>query len=239
VPEAGNPQANNRYAYVGNNPLRYVDPSGHNWGDVTDFIRKIPSYDTTLNNLNLALTIVQHPEATGGQKAMAAGYIALEGTAHAAVVVGGAILAWEGAAAAAGSSVVKAAGAKLTAWALTHWKEVVIAKAVAEEAIEAVSTETPFDPAMVVLDVYSQIGDDILPRRRTSLFSETTTPWGRTVHQRGDIDWDLVRPDGMTNLEAAVEGYAPGRIGADGTWEVVQSYRNPLPLAVVPKRVRP
>jgi RHS repeat-associated protein len=29
VPEAGNPQALNRYAYANNNPLRYNDPSGH------------------------------------------------------------------------------------------------------------------------------------------------------------------------------------------------------------------
>jgi RHS repeat-associated protein len=29
VPEPGNPQSLNRYAYVKNNPLRYVDPSGH------------------------------------------------------------------------------------------------------------------------------------------------------------------------------------------------------------------
>jgi RHS repeat-associated protein len=29
VPEAGNPQSLNRYAYVYNNPMRYVDPSGY------------------------------------------------------------------------------------------------------------------------------------------------------------------------------------------------------------------
>ena len=29
VPEPGNPQSLNRYAYVNNNPLRYTDPSGH------------------------------------------------------------------------------------------------------------------------------------------------------------------------------------------------------------------
>lgn len=29
VPEPGNPQALNRYAYVYNNPLRYVDPTGY------------------------------------------------------------------------------------------------------------------------------------------------------------------------------------------------------------------
>ncbi|MEM4326371.1 MAG: RHS repeat-associated core domain-containing protein, partial [Candidatus Pacearchaeota archaeon] len=31
VPEPGNPQSLNRYAYVMNNPLRYVDPSGNKW----------------------------------------------------------------------------------------------------------------------------------------------------------------------------------------------------------------
>lgn len=29
VPEPRNPQALNRYAYVLNNPLKYIDPSGH------------------------------------------------------------------------------------------------------------------------------------------------------------------------------------------------------------------
>jgi hypothetical protein len=53
-------------------------------------------------------------------------------------------------------------------------------------------------------------------------FDEATTPWGRKVYQRGDIDWDLERPDGMTNLEAAAEGYAPMRIKDDGMWEEVQ-----------------
>jgi len=32
VPEPGNPQALNRYAYVYNNPARYTDPSGHDVG---------------------------------------------------------------------------------------------------------------------------------------------------------------------------------------------------------------
>ena len=31
VPEPGNPQALNRYSYVLNNPLRYNDPTGHDW----------------------------------------------------------------------------------------------------------------------------------------------------------------------------------------------------------------
>jgi len=37
VPEPGNPQALNRYAYVLNNPLKYTDPSGH-WPAWLDFL---------------------------------------------------------------------------------------------------------------------------------------------------------------------------------------------------------
>ncbi len=33
VPGAGNPQSFNRYSYVLNNPLRYIDPTGHMWED--------------------------------------------------------------------------------------------------------------------------------------------------------------------------------------------------------------
>ncbi len=36
VPNAANPQSLNRYAYVGNNPLRYTDPTGHCGGEGED-----------------------------------------------------------------------------------------------------------------------------------------------------------------------------------------------------------
>ncbi|MGB9873270.1 MAG: RHS repeat-associated core domain-containing protein, partial [Anaerolineae bacterium] len=67
VPEPGNPQALNRYAYVRNNPLKYTDPSGHCWGPAS-FVRGLPGYGVTCGNLDMALTIVQHPQATWEQK---------------------------------------------------------------------------------------------------------------------------------------------------------------------------
>ncbi len=94
VPNAGNPQALNRYSYVGNNPLKYTDPSGHCWG-VASGARSLPSYDVTCGNLDMALTIVQHPNASDVEKAFAGWYIATEGTAHVAVAVGTGVIAWE------------------------------------------------------------------------------------------------------------------------------------------------
>ncbi|MGC9084522.1 MAG: RHS repeat-associated core domain-containing protein, partial [Anaerolineae bacterium] len=98
VPQAGDPSSLNRYAYARLNPLRYVDPTGHCWGPVS-FVRGLPGYGVTCGNLDMALTIVQHPQATWEQKLLAGGYIALEGAAHGALLAGLGMLAWEGASA--------------------------------------------------------------------------------------------------------------------------------------------
>jgi RHS repeat-associated protein len=104
VQQRNDPQSYNRYAYARNNPLLYTDESGHCWG-IASGLRNVPGYGVTCNNLDMALTIVQHPNASVGQKAGAAAYIATEGTAHLALAVGGGILAWEG-----GAAVVSAVG---------------------------------------------------------------------------------------------------------------------------------
>jgi len=40
VPNPGDPQSLNRYSYVGNNPLRYTDPSGHGYCEDLDCVVK-------------------------------------------------------------------------------------------------------------------------------------------------------------------------------------------------------
>jgi RHS repeat-associated protein len=42
VPNPGNPQDYNRYAYVVNSPLVYVDPSGHYYGDLATYCHNNP-----------------------------------------------------------------------------------------------------------------------------------------------------------------------------------------------------
>jgi RHS repeat-associated protein len=87
VPDPGNPQTLNRYSYAGNNPLKNTDPTGHCWG-VASAIRGVPTYGTTCNNLDMALTIVQHPKASALEKAEARAYIVAEAMAHAGFVIG-------------------------------------------------------------------------------------------------------------------------------------------------------
>ena len=90
VPEVGNPQALNRYSYVANNPIKHIDPSGHCWG-IFSGVRGLPTYGTTCNNLDMALTIVQHPETSAWDKTVAGAYIVGEGLAHATAVVYGGV----------------------------------------------------------------------------------------------------------------------------------------------------
>lgn len=92
VPDRGNPQGLDRYSYVANNPISRTDESGHCWG-IASFIRGMPSYKTTCQNLDLALIIIQSNETSLSNKAIAGGYIASEGLAHGALAAGGALLA--------------------------------------------------------------------------------------------------------------------------------------------------
>ena len=53
VPQAGDPQALNRYSYVNNSPLKYIDPSGHCWGFASG-LRGTGAYGATCKNMGLS-----------------------------------------------------------------------------------------------------------------------------------------------------------------------------------------
>ncbi len=121
VPESqGSILGFDRYAFVANNPVKYVDPGGHCWG-VASAIRGIPGYDTTCNNMDMALSIVKHPDASLKDKVVAGGYVVLEGAAHAALVVGTAALACSAIAPCA-TSVEAALGIGTSVWSLNPFE---------------------------------------------------------------------------------------------------------------------
>jgi RHS repeat-associated protein len=81
VPEPGNPQALNRYAYVYNNPLRYTDPSGHcPWCiavGVALIVLKVVDYGWTAYDAWQSLRVMNDPNASPEARAEAAANLAL------------------------------------------------------------------------------------------------------------------------------------------------------------------
>ncbi len=68
VPNPGDPQSLNRYSYVGNNPLRYVDPSGHKFveGDNdANYPCGKPGQAACVDSLETAVHDAMYPEAYG------------------------------------------------------------------------------------------------------------------------------------------------------------------------------
>jgi hypothetical protein len=80
--------------------------------------------------------------------------------------------------------------------------------------------------AWSVLRLWSQaVGESSVAARNTT-WIKNRTPWQRTVYQRSDIEWNLIRPQGVeragiTNRQAAAEGYAPVRINCKGDPEKI------------------
>lgn len=100
VPDREDPQSFNRYSYVRNNPLVLVDESGHCWG----FASSIRNWNFTIGgttygggtncgNIDMALAIVQHPDATLAEKAQAGAYLGGWGVAAASGAAGTGLLA--------------------------------------------------------------------------------------------------------------------------------------------------
>jgi RHS repeat-associated protein len=89
-------QGYDRYAYANNNPIKYMDPNGHD--SILSSLWN--SYTTGWANYNAATSIIANPNATNGQKAVAGLYAGTWVVAHAALALGVAGLAYAGGAAA-------------------------------------------------------------------------------------------------------------------------------------------
>jgi RHS repeat-associated protein len=112
VPNKENPQALNRYSYTANNPLKFVDASGHCWGFAGGL--RDTFYQTTCENIDMAVSIIQHPDASAGEKALAVAYVGTEAVAHGTVFAGTAVAA-VGCFTGAGTAVCAAGGTTMTA----------------------------------------------------------------------------------------------------------------------------
>ena len=91
VPDSEDPESFNRYAYTRNNPLKYVDPSGHCWGFASGLRNTF--YQTTCQNIDAAVSIIRHTDASAEERALAVAYIGVEALAHGTAIVGTGIVA--------------------------------------------------------------------------------------------------------------------------------------------------
>ncbi len=104
-------QSLNTYGYVGSNPVGLTDPSGHCYPPIESLRQLEP---LNCSNLDQAARIINHPNASDGDKAKAGAYLGAWAFGHAGVLVGlafaGGGIAAEIGTAVASSSIGTAAG---------------------------------------------------------------------------------------------------------------------------------
>jgi hypothetical protein len=64
VPGAGNPQALNRFAYTVNNPLKYIDPTGHMFGGFTRGLSEYVHYNSTSGTYERGVKEIVYPSSS-------------------------------------------------------------------------------------------------------------------------------------------------------------------------------
>jgi len=218
VQQRNDPQSYNRYAYARNNPLLYTDETGHCWG-IASGLRNVPGYGVTCNNLDMALTIVQHPNTSLGQKAGAAVYIATEGTAHLALAAGGGMLAWEG-----GAAVVSAVGGTEAASAASTAATAACADGDCTNEIRAVSNvlcadgdctneiSTLTQADLSAVQQFAQEAVEVNSARGMESFGSTWEWLSRSMLQLGNQSRMFIaraggRITGMMQVKYTAEGY--------------------------------
>jgi len=227
VPEPGEPQALNRYAYVTNNPLRYTDPSGHipfDWildlaGLAIDIgaLYLEPSWENVgWLALDVVLWAVPYVPAVGGavSKGGKAAKAAVEVASHADEAVD------------AGRVVAEVAShADEAADALRAGKEV------AQEVVE-VASRSGRPPIVIgenmaerVIPYAQQIGaqtiNDFIPAERWSM--EANEAWIRQMRAEGREIIDI-GPHFRRRLDRALDGIRPDSEAYNMERRVLQGY---------------
>jgi hypothetical protein len=227
VPELGNPQALNRYAYVYNNPLKYTDPSGH-W------------LETAWDILNIGwdlYEVYRDPRNAWNWVALAADV----GAAILPAVPGGVGLVVRGGRAAkAGielaTHVDEAADVgRIVAEAVSHADEAADAlragKEVAQEVVE-VASRSGRPPIVIgenmaerVIPYAQQIGaqtiNDFIPAERWSM--EANEAWIRQMRAEGREIIDI-GPHFRRRLDRALDGIRPDSEAYNMERRVLQGY---------------
>jgi RHS repeat-associated protein len=213
----------NPYAYVGNNPWSRLDPYGEGWwGDFWgwmglqgggDAINNRPAMAPpppgsaprrTMDDPSANIFLTGDPLAITSQQRFSA---AASQTRETTIEMGQHVVAQnvvylEGVAIAASAGPVIKAAEKtgIFGWigrgvrrATSFWRKS------SDDVVEVAAARSAAS------------------RASAAQFSRITTPWHRNVYQRGDVNWDFVRPagvplSGQTNRAAARLGYTPVRI---------------------------
>jgi RHS repeat-associated protein len=113
------------YQYVGNDPITLTDPSGRCYPPL-GWLRDVEP--TNCGNLDEAISISQHPNASAQERALANSYIVAFTGSHAALLVGAGILTWKAVA------VGSAAATSISQWGTAYVGSHVAAGTVAGKA---------------------------------------------------------------------------------------------------------
>ena len=202
MPEVGNPQALNRYAYVYHNPLRYTDPSGHWLETLWDIasivwdlyeIRKDPSNPWNWGALAVDIAAAALPLVPGG-----AGTI-LHGSQAARAAL------------AAASHLDEAAdAARAVAEAASH----------ADEAVEALRAAERLSQAGISLERFRSVGRESIPH--------VLEAFGDAIRPMGDIP-EAFRGRRVTTLGRTWDIEAAKELGGfrvldDPNWTIERNF---------------
>jgi hypothetical protein len=161
VPAPENPQSLNRYSYVLNRPLVYLDPTGHKEEGACSDSDDDCIDDETYWYVQYCL---DNPGAPGCQPTttpMEAALFFVGGVTGATIASDLVLIG--------GAAVVEAGGG---------WLVARTGKAVAEELAESQMTGRPFDSINVGLDVGTEILDEAYTAAKQSSREGTPNPWG-------------------------------------------------------------